>query len=92
MNHNLPIGARLRSPKSNFEYEIVDTLGSGGFGITYLATTTMLMGNIPVTVKVAIKEHFLSGARPIPIICRTPSPRPSALSAPARASSRRPAV
>ena len=61
MNHNLPIGARLRSPKSNFEYEIVDTLGSGGFGITYLATTTMLMGNIPVTVKVAIKEHFLSG-------------------------------
>lgn len=61
MNHNLPRGARLRSPKSNFEYEITDTLGSGGFGITYLATTTMLMGNIPVTVKVAIKEHFLSG-------------------------------
>ena len=39
-------------------YRIERVLGSGGFGITYLASTTIQSMDAPVTV--AIKEHFLS--------------------------------
>ncbi|MCM1293446.1 MAG: serine/threonine protein kinase [Bacteroides sp.] len=53
----MPIGSVLRSPYST--YEVLQVLGSGGFGITYLAQSQTTVGNIPVTFKVAIKEHFL---------------------------------
>lgn len=52
----LPAGSILRSPIA--QYEIVRVIGSGGFGITYLATSVTRVGNIPVKFKVAIKEHF----------------------------------
>lgn len=59
MNANtLPEGYVLQSGGSR--YEIVRVLGAGGFGITYLAKTTAMIGNIPVTYNVAIKEFFLS--------------------------------
>lgn len=34
-------------------------LGAGGFGITYLATATVKVGNVTVDVRFAVKEHFL---------------------------------
>lgn len=57
-NKYLPVGFVLHSPQA--DYTIVKVLGSGGFGITYLAATTLRLGNITTEVKVAIKEHFLS--------------------------------
>ncbi len=41
-------------------YTIVSVLGAGGFGITYLASTTFTQGNIRIKGFVAIKEHFIS--------------------------------
>lgn len=40
-------------------YRIESVLGAGGFGITYLAQTSVMFGNIPVNVRVAVKEHFV---------------------------------
>ena len=51
----LPVGAILRG---NDTYIIEKVLGSGGFGITYLASTTIRHGNLSLKVQVAIKEHF----------------------------------
>lgn len=50
-------GTVIKSPAS--EYKIEKVLGSGGFGITYLATGKFKVGNVPVEVKFAIKEHFM---------------------------------
>lgn len=45
------------------KYKIVKTLGRGSFGITYLATTKVVLigglGKMEVTVNVAIKEFFM---------------------------------
>ena len=51
-------GVRLQSKDRT--YEIVKVLGVGSFGITYLATATIPIGNISTTIKFAIKEYFLS--------------------------------
>lgn len=56
----LPSGYKLHS--KNRIYEIVRVLGTGSFGITYLATSKVLIGNISTTVKFAIKEHFMSSS------------------------------
>ena len=40
-------------------YTIERVLGSGGFGITYLASTTATIGNLQGKFSVAIKEHFM---------------------------------
>lgn len=40
-------------------YTIKEILGSGAFGITYLATGQIKIGNIPLEVPFAIKEHFM---------------------------------
>lgn len=50
-------GTILRSSQQT--YTIVRVLGSGGFGITYLASTTVRFGNISATINCAIKEHFM---------------------------------
>ncbi len=42
------------------KYRIVKTLGQGGFGITYLAETSVMVGNIAGRLRFAIKEHFIS--------------------------------
>lgn len=45
--------------KGEQSYRIESVLGAGGFGITYLAQTSVMFGNIPVNVRVAVKEHFV---------------------------------
>lgn len=54
----LPIGTILNS--GTREYEILSVLGQGGFGITYLAKSEVLVDNIPVEALFAIKEHYIS--------------------------------
>lgn len=54
----LPKGYILQAP--NNTYRIEKALGMGGFGITYLATTSVQFGNLKTTISVAIKEHFIS--------------------------------
>lgn len=54
---SLKIGTLLKSP--NGEYRIDNVLGSGSFGITYLATSKVKYGNVSFNVKFAIKEHFM---------------------------------
>lgn len=56
----LPKGFRLQSRER--VYEIVKVLGSGSFGITYLATSQVSIGNIMTTIRFAIKEHFISAS------------------------------
>lgn len=45
--------------KGEQSYRIESVLGAGGFGITYLAQTSVMFGNFPVSVRVAVKEHFV---------------------------------
>lgn len=56
----LPAGATLQNGK----YTIERTLGTGSFGITYLALAKMQMegplGSVDVDVKVAVKEFFMN--------------------------------
>ena len=51
-------GTELRSPNCN--YKVIKVLGHGGFGITYLVEGVVRVGNIPVTVRFALKEHFIN--------------------------------
>lgn len=53
-------GFQLKSKERT--YEIVKVLGAGSFGITYLATAQVSIGNISTTVRFAIKEHFMSAS------------------------------
>ena len=57
-NELLPIGTILDSGVR--KYEIKSVLGKGGFGITYLAVSTIYVDNIPVVAQFAIKEHYIS--------------------------------
>lgn len=54
---SLQPGAILNSPTQ--QYRIVEVLGVGSFGITYLATSKVKYGNVSFNVKFAIKEHFM---------------------------------
>lgn len=54
----LPKGHILDS--GNFTYVIDEVLGCGGFGITYLAHTSVKVGNVTIEGKFAIKEHFVN--------------------------------
>ena len=55
----LKIGSKLQNGK----YEITKVLGSGNFGITYLASTKIpvkgQLGQMDVTINVAVKEFFM---------------------------------
>lgn len=51
-------GHILKSP--HYTYRIESVLGCGGFGITYLATANIKVGNVSLKGKFAIKEHFVS--------------------------------
>lgn len=42
--------------------DVRPVLGQGGFGITYLASSTIMVGNIPVDMHFAIKEFFVKGS------------------------------
>ena len=51
-------GTVLHSPMCN--YKVVKELGHGGFGITYLVEGVVNVDSIPVTVRFALKEHFIN--------------------------------
>ena len=53
-------GIILTGKKSKHRYEIIQYLGRGGFGITYLAKETVTIDGIPQTHKYTIKEFCLS--------------------------------
>lgn len=57
IKHSLPIETKL---KAQNEYTITSAIGQGGFGITYIATADVKVGNITATARFAIKEFFLS--------------------------------
>ena len=57
MAFTLNPGTILHSPTR--DYTIVRTLGQGGFGITYLVESPMVVGGINITARFAIKELFL---------------------------------
>lgn len=52
----LPAGTILINGER--KYVIKSVLGQGGFGITYLASAKVRVGNVSVEVDFAIKEHF----------------------------------
>lgn len=60
-NSALGIGTVLNG--SGIKYRIIDVLGQGGFGITYLAVGEVMINNIPGEMKFAIKEHFPSSCK-----------------------------
>lgn len=61
-SQTLPIGKGYKLRSKEREYEIVAVLGSGSFGITYLAKAKVSVGNISTTMSFAIKEHFISAS------------------------------
>lgn len=56
MNMNLSAGTIVHGVE--YSYEIIRTLGAGGFGITYLVKARNSKGE---EILMALKEHFLSG-------------------------------
>lgn len=52
----LDIGTMLDSGEAR--YHIIDILGQGGFGITYLVSCELIVNNVPTFGTFAIKEHF----------------------------------
>ena len=57
MASSLAAGTVLHSPTR--DYTIVRTLGQGGFGITYLVESRVVIGGLSTTIRFAIKELFL---------------------------------
>lgn len=53
---SLKIGTVLNN--GEWRYKIIDVLGQGGFGITYLAIGEVKVGNVTTDAKFSIKEHF----------------------------------
>jgi len=56
LENTLKIGTILAN--GDRKYRIVEVLGKGGFGITYLAIGEVMVGNVTTEAKFAIKEHF----------------------------------
>lgn len=60
MQCTLPLkGTTLRSKTR--VYSLAKVLGAGGFGITYLVSSEIMVGSIPQRLFFVIKEHFLKG-------------------------------
>lgn len=59
-NHSdtLQPGTVVRGPER--AYTVIKVLGQGGFGITYLVTGKIKVGNITFEGRFALKEHFIS--------------------------------
>lgn len=57
--YTLPVGTDLIG--GQHPYKIVEVLGQGGFGFTYLASTAILIGTTSHKVFFAIKEYFVKG-------------------------------
>lgn len=51
-------GTVIQGPKRS--YTVIQVLGQGGFGITYLVTGKIKVDNIVVEARFALKEHFIS--------------------------------
>lgn len=51
-------GTVIRGPERS--YTIIKVLGQGGFGITYLVSGKVRVGNIVLDARFAMKEHFIS--------------------------------
>ncbi len=56
-NTALQPGTVVAGPKRS--YKVIKTLGHGGFGITYLVEGDVMVDNIKVTARFALKEHFI---------------------------------
>ena len=56
----LSSGVILTGKKGKHAYKVMQVLGRGGFGITYLAQETIPLDGIPQTLKYTIKEFCLS--------------------------------
>lgn len=54
----LPKGAELHNGKR--KYKVEEVLGTGGFGITYKVSSTVMVDNVPINTFFAMKEYFLS--------------------------------
>ncbi len=63
MIHNNALSSGFILKGKSYTYRIEDILGQGSFGITYLATTHVMvegsLGHLDTTIKVAIKEFFM---------------------------------
>lgn len=57
-SQTLPEGYILHGPER--DYRVLRSIGQGGFGITYLVESEVLVGNISVQARFALKEHFIS--------------------------------
>ena len=54
----LPKGTVLHNGKRKYRVEKV--LGTGGFGITYKVSSTVMVDNVAINTFFAMKEYFLS--------------------------------
>ena len=59
MNNTQSLAPKTVLRSGHQEYIIERVLGAGSFGITYLASSTIRLGNVSMTVHFAIKEHFM---------------------------------
>lgn len=58
--NSIPLHNGTILSSGNNKYRIVNMLGQGGFGITYLAVAEIQYGNVTTEAKFAIKEHYPS--------------------------------
>lgn len=60
MAEGIPLKPGTVLQSKDGRYVVVSTLGSGGYGITYLVEATVKVHNVDVTVQLAVKELFIA--------------------------------